>query len=908
MQVTCEQPNAATSKFTGKVLIEGHEPAVLSINNVLLRGSALRNSEYVIGMVINTGVDAKVMQGARQPPTKRSSIDHFINRLMIGIISFLFLLCTVSELNKQLLHRHLGDHWYLHEYVGTSSPLKHPVIGILRFVVLFASLVSVSLYVSVDFTKAAYKKIMQRDPRMYHKESDTWLKVRAMSLIDDLGCISHVFSDKTGTLTQNVMQFRKCSIDGVTYGRGMTETGLARLARLGELPPTSSSAADEADDSLHGEGIRIPPPEENRGPVNFEGPELFQALRDEAYDPQHRDRCREFCLHLALCHSVVVESVKAQKSALRIGNKKGDRARASPRASPVPYRRGGQTRAEAKAELDKREEQRTGGAAKTKLSASSPDEVALVSAATFLGVEFVGRQHSTVTLKDSFSGSQPQFEVLELLDFTSARKRMSVVVREQGSRRIRLLSKGADSVMLPLIGPGQEEVLRETEQHLEDHANEGLRTLVLAQRDLDAATYDEWSRHYRAALSDLAELDKKERELPNEIERLMGEIEVGMELVGSTAIEDKLQQGVPTAIADMGRAGIAVWVLTGDKEETAINIAFACELFDTATRLLVLNLKSHPTAREIHNELLRAAEVNALSDEKHALVVDGEVVAIVMGSRELQLALLQLTLHCHCVVACRCAPSQKAQLVELVKRNVKGAITLAIGDGANDVPMIQAAHVGVGISGQEGMQAANSADFSIAQFRFLQDLLLVHGRNMHRRVATLVLYIFYKNIVMTLVQYWYLFFSAASGNRLYVEVGVQLYNVLYTFLPIVVYSLVDRDVSDETSRKLPQLYHMGIKRFYISGRAVAGWFVESVVESVIIFYVVALSMQKLLPELSSKLDMSQPTGQSPASIMVGDSAYAVVLVVVSIKLIMKSYQLTFVQVGSIPFCILPDLT
>jgi magnesium-transporting ATPase (P-type) len=280
-----------------------------------------------------------------------------------------------------------------------------------------------------------------------------------------------------------------------------------------------------------------------------------------------------------------------------------------------------------------------------------------------------------------------------------------------------------------------------------------LRTLLLAQKSLDEATYTDWARRYRAALTDLAELEKKEKELPNLIEKTMGELEHGLLLVGSTAIEDKLQDGVPQAIADLGRAGIAVWVLTGDKEETAINIAFACELFDTRTTVLVLNLKSHPTAKEVLAELTKsgkAAAGSASSGGKHALVIDGEVISLVMADKKLQLAMLELTQNCQSVVACRCAPSQKAQLVSLVKVNVKGAITLAIGDGANDVAMIQAAHIGVGISGQEGMQAANSADFSFAQFRFLLPLLLQHGRNHYRRMSTLTIYIFYKNIVFVL--------------------------------------------------------------------------------------------------------------------------------------------------------------
>jgi len=202
------------------------------------------------------------------------------------------------------------------------------------------------------------------------------------------------------------------------------------------------------------------------------------------------------------------------------------------------------------------------------------------------------------------------------------------------------------------------------------------------------------------------------------------------------------------------------------------------------------------------------------------------------------------------------------------------------------------------------LQAANSADFSIAQFRFLLEMLLVHGRNSHRRVSTLVLYIFYKNVVITLVTYWFLFYSAASGQRLYVEVGVQFYNVLYTLVPVIIYSLIDRDVSDELSRELPQLYHLGIRKAYFSTAVVVRWALESIFESVLIFFLITPSLQKLIPELPDPpLTDSQPTAQDPSVIYIGDNAYAVVLIMVSFKLQMESYQTTFLQVGVLLLCI-----
>ena len=436
---------------------------------------------------------------------------------------------------------------------------------------------------------------------------------------------------------------------------------------------------------------------------------------------------------------------------------------------------------------------------------------------------------------------------------------------------------------------------------MEDHANDGLRTLVVAEKVLEPAAYGQWSAQFAAACTDIGEIEKKDREEPNRIDALMDQMESGLTLLGSTAIEDKLQDGVPQAVADLNRAGVSVWVLTGDKEETAINIAFACELFDTRTKVHIFNASHAPDAAALHRafvEKTAEAEADAASEgggTKHGVVIDGELIALVFAHTELQYDLLRLSSLCSSLVACRCAPSQKAQLVLLVKENVVGATTLAIGDGANDVAMIQAAHVGVGISGQEGMQAANSADFSVGQFRFLSELLFVWGRNAYRRMSTMIFYIFYKNIVLALIMYWYLFYSAASSTRIYIEAGLQFYNVIWTAAPIVFCTLYDRDVSDELSRQLPQLYHLGIRRAYFNTPIVLRWVFDCIFESAMIFF--------FLISATPSMVSPQGAGRDPGATYLGDYAYAMVLLVVTLKLALYQYQVSWPQHLSMLVCL-----
>jgi len=190
-------------------------------------------------------------------------------------------------------------------------------------------------------------------------------------------------------------------------------------------------------------------------------------------------------------------------------------------------------------------------------------------------------------------------------------------------------------------------------------------------------------------------------------------IESQLSLLGTTGIEDKLQEGVPETIAQLRRAGIIVWVLTGDKQETAVNIALSCRLFSEDMRLIFLNARSKDQAESLIKQNTDAIEESAKTaslggqlESKRALVVDGKTLIYILDKRaNLQKPFLALASRCGSVLCCRATPLQKAYIVRIVKEEL-GQHTLAIGDGANDVSMIQTADVGVGISGQEGMQVS----------------------------------------------------------------------------------------------------------------------------------------------------------------------------------------------------------
>ncbi|XP_065454683.1 phospholipid-transporting ATPase FetA-like isoform X2 [Chrysemys picta bellii] len=482
--------------------------------------------------------------------------------------------------------------------------------------------------------------------------------------------------------------------------------------------------------------------------------------------------------------------------------------------------------------------------------AQSPDEGALVTAARNFGFVFRARTPETITVVEM--GETKVYELLAILDFNNVRKRMSVIVRSPEGD-LTLYCKGADTIVYELLDASCESLKDETMEHLNEFAGEGLRTLVVAYKNLQEDYFEEWhKRHHEASTA----LDGREEKLSE----LYEEIEKDLMLLGATAIEDKLQDGVPQTIETLAKAHIKIWVLTGDKQETAVNIGYSCNmLHDDMKDVFIIEgntseavLDELRTARKKMNpdSFLDSDEINLkfenpsmksriLPEEQangvYGLVINGHSLAYALEGN-LELELVRTACMCKVVICCRVTPLQKAQVVELVKK-YKKAVTLAIGDGANDVSMIKTAHIGVGISGQEGMQAVLSSDFSFAQFRYLQRLLLVHGRWSYIRMCKFLRYFFYKNFAFTLVHFWYGFFSGFSAQTVYDQWFITLYNLVYTSLPVLGMSLFDQDVDDRWSMRFPHLYEPGQQNLYFNKIEFVKCVLHGIYSSLILFFI-----------------------------------------------------------------------
>ncbi|ETV68417.1 hypothetical protein, variant 2 [Aphanomyces astaci] len=725
------------------------------------------------------------MQNARATPSKQSNVYKKVNRCIILIFLTQAVLCVISALSfNAWVKRNLElRDWYI-PFIKTDST------AFFTFLILYNNLVPISLYVSLDMVKVAQAKNISTDPEMCHE--GFYAIARTSDLNEDLGQIEYIFSDKTGTLTQNIMEFRKCSIGGVIYGYGSTEIAkaVASLAKQNQ-PPTESTIASAVE---YGPG---PAADLNDAQIfldktiHFDDPRLISEISTGGPNAARID---EFLTLLAVCHTVIPET--------------------------------------------------NGTTGVTTYRASSPDEEALVKAARCLGYKLVAPAplvQVEVSLKAKPSTMQT-FTILNVNEFNSTRKRMSTVV-QFADGRIVVYCKGADNVIIPRCKLDSSSA--QLDEHLKAFASEGLRTLVLAKRELSEADYEAWNKVYQAAATSLTDRD-------NLLDAAAEGLEVNMDIVGATAIEDKLQVGVPNTIHSLAQAGIKIWVLTGDKEETAVNIGHACRLLNDGMQLLFINreslaelteqleylynmdsIQSHYKDKTIADNIAIVCDGKALVHffPSKALTVDEKVVA-----KELRRKLLVVASVCKALIACRVSPAQKADIVNMVRYHSHNKpITLAIGDGANDVNMIQSAHVGIGICGQEGVQAVNASDYAIAQFRFLQRLLLVHGRSNYKRIAKVILYSFYKNMSLVIVLFLYNFYNGQSGTSLFESFVMAGWN-FFLALPIIAIGIFDEDVSPEQAMAFPPLYLSGQRNEDLNIKYFSWWIFNAFYHAFISFF------------------------------------------------------------------------
>eukprot|EP00041_Stephanoeca_diplocostata_P001545 m.20377 g.20377 ORF g.20377 m.20377 type:complete len:1248 (-) comp12127_c0_seq2:472-4215(-) len=784
VKVQAEGPSLKIYEFNGFVDFEGTR-YLLSAENLLLRDCVLRHTEEVYGVVIYTGHQTKAMLNNTGPRYKRSKLERDINWGVLLVIAILIALCITGAIASYVYNKR--HDLRLIPYDKFRYETGDPNLGLDAFerywtwMVLLQAMIPLALYVSIELVKLMQVYLINVDIHLYDETTNTPMLCRALNITEDLGQIEYVFSDKTGTLTQNLMRFRCCSINGIVYDHGFVELSDGDIDLKSDLPLDAA---------------------------------LLQVIDSENAVETNTGEVHGFLMCLALCNTVrpvfASDAIKEQA-------------------------------------LTERDWQQSD----VEFEAESPDEAALVAVANAYKYSLVSTTNTTRVV--NIGGSLRSFELLATLEFDSTRKRMSVLIRE--GDKVTMYCKGADSAIFKILAASNTVKMRKaTEEHIDRFACQGLRTLVLAKRELPVEYANDWLRRFDEARSSL-----KTRE--DATAELVKELEVDMTLLGATGVEDALQVGVPQTIESLRGGGIVVWVLTGDKQETAIQIAKTCKLVSDDMDLLVLNSKKAkaPPVDELdvaavaaHDSACVAEVLELIAETKSkiraletsntmdtptsvALVVDGATLAYCLNEKVTE-AFVELTSECTSIVACRSTPFQKAQIVDTVKKALK-VMTLAIGDGANDASMIQSADVGVGISGREGRQAVMASDFAISQFRFLERLLFVHGTWNYERTSLLVLYFFWKNTLYNVILFMFGPVSLFSGTVYTEQLSYLMYNFLFTSLPQIWSAAYDRPISADTLLANPHLYQRGRLSQAFDVKLAAWYVADGIYNSIILFLI-----------------------------------------------------------------------
>ena len=675
LRVTGGKPDKKVNEFLGTIELLpsrqdalGHSPALqdhgddaktaaLSIDNTAWANTVIASQATTLAVVMYTGPQTRSALSTSPSRSKTGLLEYEINSLT-KILCALTLALSIILVALEGFENTEGNVWY---------------IKIMRFLVLFSTIVPISLRVNLDLGKSAYSWFIQRDPGI------PGAVVRTSTIPEDLGRIEYLLSDKTGTLTQNEMEMKKIHVGTVSYANEAMDEVTSYVRQGFHIQPTTDPTSQSA---------LITPSSTFLAATNVGGTRTRREIGS---------RVRDVVLALALCHNV----------------------------TPT---------------VDTED-----GREVTSYQASSPDEIAIVRWTESVGLRLTHRDRTSMTLEETDT-CRPivRVRILDVFPFTSDGKRMGIIVHfhtdinvknpDLSSGEIWFYQKGADTVMGSIVAANDW-----LDEETANMAREGLRTLVVGRKKLSFQQYQEFSSNYREASLAISGRDSGMQQVVSHY------LENDLELLGVTGVEDKLQRDVKPSLELLRNAGIKIWMLTGDKVETARCVAVSSKLVARGQYIYtVTKLKRKENAQD-HLDFLR-------SKTDACLLIDGESLALFLAHFRKEFISIAVLLPT--VVASRCSPTQKAEVAKLIKEHTKKRVC-CIGDGGNDVSMIQAADVGVGIVGKEGRQASLAADFSIEQFCHLVKLLVWHGRNSYKRSAKLAQFVIHRGLIIAVCQTMY---------------------------------------------------------------------------------------------------------------------------------------------------------
>lgn len=736
IKVQAPAPCPEIYKFESKIWIEENSTVALSEKQLIQSGVFLRNVEYVLGIVIYTGKQTKLGLNTQPPPIKWTQIEKFIDKCSIFIfIAQICLAIITGSIGNWKRSQYEKTEAYLRYDLGENLPEKWSwIILYVRFYLLTSVMIPISLKVTIDICKYIYATWIRNDRRIFDTKLNQRTVVNNTSVIEDLGAIQYIFSDKTGTLTENMMKLKKISVRDTMYGH--------------------SENCDDIYEDTTLQGLLAQPSE----------------FHDDNPETQ-RQWATFFVMNLILCHSVkIIESPNGKI-----------------------------------------------------IEGVSAEEVAFIKGLIDLGYQVTSPQPNRITVQSEKYGITPHsFDILSILSFTYERKRMSVIVRDVESEKLYLFSKGAHEVISTLCNS----IPPSFAQQIDNFSTQGLRVMAHSYKSLEKEDYLNFTQRLESAQQMMANRETA-------VHDVYQYFEDKQTIIGITGIEDQLQEGVPHTVEMLREGGIKIWMVTGDLMNTAIKIARATKLITSDGPLL--NITKSDVA-DSPNELLDNVRdyVDTIRGPFY-LVIDGNHPYTSEYLGPLKPKFAQIASEAKCVICSRSTPKQKAQFVGAIQELKK--VTLAVGDGGNDVTMIRAAHIGVGIMGKEGRQATAASDFAVTRFEYLQRLLLIHGRYASYRSSWLMQFCFYKSIMLSLVQVGYMFWNGYSGAGYISDFNLMCYNAIFTLLPVIFF-LFDKDVDEVTVMLHPYLYSESRLRTFCNIRSMFWWMIRAVYQAIVIIVIV----------------------------------------------------------------------
>ena len=819
-KIIADHPNPELYQLNGRMNLKfktvnttGYEEynIPLDAKQLLLKGAKLKNTRWILGIVVYTGHNCKIMKNAKEPRTKFSSVEALMNKGLVLIFIVQAILCFLAALLRGTYYKNqlnlTKDEPKNFVYLD-GSHLKESILNFFTYLLLLNTLIPISLIITLEVVKLIQGLFMKSDHYSYSKIRKKWLTPNSVSLNEECGLVDYIFSDKTGTLTCNKMEFKYCVIGDVCYQfmRGNKEENSDKETKFRNeeniIPFTKYQMYRAIFDNS--KNVKLEKKTYNNYIVKSDDNTVSISL--EKTD----NIIEQFWTALSLCHTCAVEL-----------NEKG---------------------------LEE-------------YICVSPDSIELVKAAKLQGwaYEESGNPNlKRVKVGDALA-ERRDYQKLQIIEFSSDRKRETIIVKEPKGKII-LYCKGADSIIEQRLSKkSSAQILAQSKNYVDKFSAQGLRTLFIAIKVLSDKEYNTFEKELKEAMMSLENKDEK-------VNKVCDKIEQNLYLLGTTIVEDKLQNKVPETIRDLRLAKIKIWMLTGDKMNTAYNIGLSCNLISKNMKIFNvcgIEPKKDPNTLEILNKEERDAVITEFAKEydkfkgefdsmqkniQFGILVDEKALLTINEDESTQNIFLNIAKDAVAVICCRVSPLQKSQVVKMMKKFKPDCKTLAIGDGGNDVSMIMEAHIGVGIYGEEGMRAVQSSDYAIGEFRFLHSLLLFHGRTNYMRNAECILYFFYKNFVFTFLQFIFGFYCNFTGQTIIDDWYITLFNMLFTSLPLGARALLDHDVKPDDSEivylMLPFLYLENREYPIFSIRNFFLYLVKGTCHSLINFFWVAYMMDE----------------------------------------------------------------